>query len=451
MKSGETMSEELVLSPKQKNFYNNSTAQINISHGAVRSGKTFITNLRWLKYIKEGPPGKLLMSGKTKQSIKDNVLSDLFELIGEGNYRYWENRGELVIFGRKIKVVGADGIDAETKIRGQTYAGWYGDEITIQHPTFVKQAITRCSVADSQIFWTTNPDHPKHYIKSDYIDNQEMIDEGQVRNWHFYLDDNATLTDKYKKLLKASFAGVFYKRNIDGLWVIAEGIVYGEDYKPLIHKLPASTIQEMIKRKAFREYIGGTDFGYTHAMTGMIYGITGSDPLYPEYYQVGEFYRKKAKTDALVAWYAAWEKRLEKKLRIIYCDSAEPDRIVTMQEAGLRATGANKELNAGINTVMTVFKDNRLFISDECVETENELLVYRYPDEDDKKGKNDKAIDDKPIDDDNHAMDAKRYAIHNFELHLIGARHAENKRKAREARREELENQPRRQRRGKSF
>lgn len=439
--------EPLVLSSKQKDFYLNSTAQINISHGAVRSGKTFINNLRWLKYIKEGPKGKLLMSGKTKQSIKDNVLSDIFDLIGEGNYRYWEQKGELIIFDRKIKVVGADSIDAETKIRGQTYAGWYGDEITIQHPTFVKQAITRCSVADAQIFWTTNPDHPKHYIKRDFIDDKEMIAEGQVKNWHFFLDDNATLTEKYKKLLKASFAGVFYKRNIDGLWVIAEGIVYGDDYKPVIHKLPASTIADMIKRKAFREYIGGTDFGYTHAMTGMIYGITGADPLYPEYYQVCEFYKHKEKTETLVSWYLKWEERLEKKLRIIYCDSAEPDRIITMQEAGLRATGANKELNAGINTVMTVFKNDRLFISDDCVETDNELSVYRYPDENDQKANKDKPLKDVPIDDDNHAMDAKRYAIHNYELHLIGQRNADKKRKSREEKREALLNKPKKRRR----
>lgn len=432
------MTEALKLSPKQKDFYLNSTAKINISHGAVRSGKTFITNMRWLKYILEGPKGKLLMSGRTKQSIKDNVLNDIFELIGEENYKYAEQKGELSIFGRKIKVVGADSIEAETKIRGQTYAGWYGDEITIQHPTFVKQAITRCSVAHAQIFWTTNPDHPKHQIKTDFIDNDEMKGKGQVKVWHFLLTDNATLTDDYKDMLKASFSGVFYKRNIDGLWVIAEGVVYGDDYKPEIHKLPNDKVMKMIEEGAFREYIGGTDFGYSHPMTGLIYGVTG-DPLYPTYVQIAEFYKTKQKTEALVKFYLKWEERLEKKLRVIFCDSAEPDRIVTMQEAGLRATGANKELGAGINSVQTCFKNNRLYINETCVETDNELQVYRYPEDDDPKAKK-----DQPIDDDNHAMDSKRYAVHNYELYLIGQRKKEQKKAERQSKKEQLKNRPKR-------
>lgn len=434
----------LKLSPKQKDFYNNSTAQINISHGAVRSGKTFITNLRWLKYIQEGPPGKLLMSGRTKQSIKDNVLEDIFEWIGKDNYTYAEQKGELVIFGRRIKVVGADTIEAETKIRGQTYAGWYGDEITIQHPTFVKQAITRCSVDGAQLFWTTNPDHPKHYIKREFIDDKEMEAKGQVRSWHFYLEDNATLSESYKDLLKASFAGVFYKRNIDGLWVIAEGIVYGNEYKPEIHKLPHAQIQKMIDENVFREYIAGTDFGYSHPMTGNIYGVTG-DPLYPKYYQVAEFYKKQQKTEDLVKFYLEWEKKLDRKMRVIFCDSAEPDRIITLQEAGLRATGANKELGAGINTVQTCFKNNRLFISETCNNTENELQTYRYPDEEDKK-----ALKDKPLSEDDHSMDGKRYCIHNYELHLIGKRKEAQKQQEREMRKKMLKEDPRRKRRGRN-
>lgn len=433
----------LVLSPKQKDYYNNSNAQINISHGAVRSGKTFITNLRWLKYIQDGPPGRLLMSGRTKSAIKENVLDDLFEWVGTANYHYVEQRGELTIFGRKIKVVGADDITAEKSIRGRTYAGWYGDEITIQHPSFVKQAITRCSVTGAQIFWTTNPDHPKHEIKSNYIDDLEMAQAGQVRSWHFLLDDNYTLSDSYKRLLKASFSGVFYKRNIEGLWVIADGVVYGDDYNPKIHKLPHEQIQAMIAAGAFREYIGGADFGHTHPMVGGVYGVKG-DPLYPEYYQISEFYKTKQKTENLRDYFLTVERQIGKQIRVIYCDSAEPDRIVTLQDAGLRATGANKQLAAGINTVQVCFKNNRLFISDQCENTDTELQTYRFPDDDDPKARR-----DLPLDEDNHAMDMKRYAIHNYELQLIGKRKAYEKAVQREAERERLRNMPRRRGRGK--
>lgn len=401
------------LSAKQKDYFLNSRAKINISHGAVRSGKTFITNLRWLDYIRNGPPGKLLMSGRTTSTLKDNVLDDIFTIVGEGNYSYKESTGELVMFGRKIKCVGAEKIDAEARIRGQTYAGWYGDEITIQHPQFVKQAITRCSVPRAQIFWTTNPDHPKHFIKTDFIDNDIMKAKGQVKVWHFKLEDNKTLSSDYIELLKNSFGGVFYKRNIDGLWVLAEGVVYGDDYKPEIHKIPKKLVDAMIESGKFIEYIAGTDFGYTHPMTGLIYGVTDDEE--PQFIQVAEYYRTQQKTEDLAQWYLKQQDRLGQEIRVIFCDAAEPDRILTLKSFGLHARAAHKELMAGINSVQMMFKQGRLFISDDCENTDLELQTYTYPDPEDLKAKK-----DEPLDQDNHAMDAKRYAIHNYLKFLLG-------------------------------
>lgn len=407
----------LVLSRKQKHYYKHANAKFNISHGAVRSGKTFITNLKWLEYIRYGPPGKLLMSGRTLATLKENVLDDIFDLIGSQNYSYKAN-GELVIFGRRIKCVGADKVDAEKRIRGQTYAGWYGDEITIQHPLFIKQAITRCSVANAKIFWTTNPDHPKHPIKTDFLDNETMKERGMLKAWHFMLDDNATLTEEYKETLKASFGGVFYKRNIDGLWVIAEGLVYGDDYQPKIHKVPNAQILEMLDAKAFHTIVGGADFGFTHPMAGVLYGLKG-DPLYPEYYQISEFYQTNKKTEALRDWFISEQERMGKQAKVIFCDSAEPDRILTLQEKGLKATSSDKQIGPGINTVQTLFKNDRLYINEKCINTDNELSTYRYPNEDDTEAQQNK---DQPIDEDNHALDAKRYCLHNYEKYLIGQR-----------------------------
>jgi PBSX family phage terminase large subunit len=413
----------LKMSKKQKHFYLNSDAKINVSHGAVRSGKTFITNLRWLKYIREGPEGKLLMSGRTKQTIKDNVLDDLFALVGKSNYKYNQSTGDLTIFNRQIKVVGADNALSEEKIRGQTYAGWYGDEITIQHQSFVKQAITRCSVAGAMIFWTTNPDHPKHNIKTNFIDNKEMNDKGQVKTWHFLLEDNKTLTDDYVDLLKASFSGVFYERNIEGKWVLAEGIVYGSDFTEQTHTKRDSEIERMLAEGAFSHFIAGVDFGYTHPMAGMLVGVTHDW----EYYLIDEYYRTQQRTESLASWFTRYEEKLGKKIQILFCDSAEPDRIMTLKTHGLRATGSDKQISAGINTVQTCFKNMRLFIADRCVNTISELGLYRYPDKDES----DKIVKDVPVDADNHALDALRYVIHNYEKIRLKEQSGKKKRTSR--------------------
>jgi PBSX family phage terminase large subunit len=406
----------LQLSQKQKDFYKNSNARYNVAHGAVRSGKTFIMNLRWLRYIKEAPPGPLLMSGRTKDSLKENVLKPIFEIIGPANYQYKEQTGELIIFGRHIKCVGADKADAETKIRGQTYAGWYGDEITIQHKAFVLQAIARCSVPDSLIFWTTNPDHPKHYIKTDFLDNQPLMDMGDLKMWHFLMDDNATLSPKYVASMKSTYSGVFYKRNIEGLWVVADGLVY-QDYQPR-HRVSAATIQQMIASNQFKTFIAGTDWGYTHPMVGLIIGITHDN----RYYLIHEFYKTQERTESLVDWYKAKALTLPLPIEAIFCDSAEPDRIITMRAGNLPATNANKSIREGINAVMTLFKNDRLFISDACVNTDKELQMYSYPD-------GDSNTNDLPMDKDNHALDAGRYALFAYEKYLMTQTHKEDRRR----------------------
>ena len=70
-----------------------------------------------------------------------------------------------------------------------------------------------------------NPESPYHFIYTDYINNKELLNEGIVKVWHFNLDDNLHLSEKYKEELKRvnRKSKVSYKRNILGEWVIAEG------------------------------------------------------------------------------------------------------------------------------------------------------------------------------------------------------------------------------------
>jgi PBSX family phage terminase large subunit len=89
-------------------------------------------------------------------------------------------------------------------------------------------AITRCSVDGAQMFWTMNPESPYHFIYTDYITNQELLESGTVKTWHFTLEDNLHLSPRYIEELKRvnRKSKVNYKRNILGQWVIAEGIIY---------------------------------------------------------------------------------------------------------------------------------------------------------------------------------------------------------------------------------
>src|SRR5699024_222338 len=50
------------------------TARITAYEGSVRSGKTFTTLIDWVRYCRTGPPGRLLMGGRTERTIINNLI-----------------------------------------------------------------------------------------------------------------------------------------------------------------------------------------------------------------------------------------------------------------------------------------------------------------------------------------------------------------------------------------
>ncbi|MCS4139570.1 phage terminase large subunit [Salinibacter ruber] len=80
----------------------------------------------------------------------------------------------------------------------------------------------------------------------------------------------------------------------------------------------------------------------------------------------------------------------------IYCDHAEPDRIEELERAGYDAKKAKKSVTAGIDKV----KEHRLAFTPSSVNLQAEASRYRR-----------KPDSDKPVKQDDHGMDAMRYAI----------------------------------------
>lgn len=113
-------------SNKQKKAFQQSNKRINILEGAVRSGKTFVSFYIWIRYILDAPEGDLVMCGKTTGTLERNVLrakGGIFDLLGDGNYKYLRNQGMLIIGRRTIYCIGANDEKSENKIRGMTLAG----------------------------------------------------------------------------------------------------------------------------------------------------------------------------------------------------------------------------------------------------------------------------------------------------------------------------------------
>src|SRR5208283_2974679 len=82
--------------------------RITILEGAVRSSKTWAMMAKLVFHLNTYPvKGHRVITGVSKQTIYQNVLSDLFEVVGEGNYAYNRMSGDLDILGTKWLTIGA--------------------------------------------------------------------------------------------------------------------------------------------------------------------------------------------------------------------------------------------------------------------------------------------------------------------------------------------------------
>ncbi|WP_302579359.1 PBSX family phage terminase large subunit [Clostridium saudiense] len=385
------------LSKKQLHFLLTSDARINIADGAIRSGKTFVFNLRWLDYIVNGPRGILLMAGKTIRTLERNVLkaeNGLFDLVGEGNYKYNGSTGELEIAGRKIICIGASDERSENKIRGMTLAGALCDEVTLFPKSFVEQLIGRCSVAGSQLFWNCNPDSPYHFIKQEYIDNPKM--KHLVKHWRFLMYDNPYLVKtnpEYIKQAETTYTGVFYKRNVRGEWALAEGIVYDNfTDKCIVDDLP----------EEFDEIYVGVDHGVTHPATFIMIGVKDR-----EVYVIKEFYQSNRTNSELADEFINFIDGYS--VDGITVDSAAASLILEFNKRGIYTTDCNKDVIDGITLVTQLIGEKRLFVHKSCKNLIKEFYTYSWDDKKSQSQGKDVVI---KLNDD--CCDALRYACKTF-------------------------------------
>ena len=259
-----------MLSEKQKKFLKDDLRRINLLYGSVRSGKTYISLLKWAIWIGQQSQDKqFLMVGKTITKLKRNCLVLLEELIGD-NITYSISQKKAVIFGRTVWLEGANDERSESKIRGMTLQGCYVDELTQIPQDFYLMALSRLSEKGAVFLATTNPDHPKHYVKTEIIDN-DKLDKQVIK---FLLDDNIFLDETYKENLKKEYNGVYYERFINGNFIRAEGLVFPD----IANNLDKYIISKEEASKQYKNIGVGYDLGGNKSNFALICtGITADN------------------------------------------------------------------------------------------------------------------------------------------------------------------------------
>ncbi len=400
-------------SPKALDFIANSSARLCILHGSVRSSKTINCTVRWLTYIMAGPKGDLCMMGRTRDTLQRNVLNDIRDIVGEGNFK-WINKqgGELMIMGRRIYCVGGNNEDAESKIRGATFAGALCDEVNLYPQSVFNQLMARLSVEGAQCFCTCNPDSPYHWFYTDYIKNHDIEDK-QI--WQFMMEDNLSLSASYVKSLKQMYTGVWYQRMILGLWVAAEGRVY-DMFEPSNHLVDTNKmITSLNVHPRAIKWIVGCDYGTSTVMTWGLYAILPSLEKTKTILKVREFYydareKKAQKTDAeFVTEFQHWLGDLTPYC--IYCDPSAASWKEALRRCGYNVINAENDVINGIREVSARLCTGKYYVDKSCKSTAKEYASYVWDANAQKTGV------DKPIKDHDHTCDCDRYVIHTESLH----------------------------------
>ena len=371
-------------------------ARINILHGSVRSGKTISSIIKWIHLIKNQATAECLMVGKTERTLIRNIINPMLEMLPPSVISLNAGKGELILYGKRVYLVGANDERSESKIRGVSLQFSYVDEGTIIPESFMKMLQTRLSEPGAQLYITTNPDSPYHWMKQELIDAADLI---KANVWHFTLDDNPYLDPEYVEALKREFAGLWYQRYIEGLWVLAEGVVYPMwDEAKHVRPAPPGDLENIIV---------SVDYGVTNPSVFLMGGIhkpTGNVHVIKELYhdssQSGQLTDRQL-GDLMTGF-------VDKRVRYITVDPSATSFIAELRSRGYSVREAVNDVIPGIQQVSKLLSSETLFIDPSCTNTIREFGAYVWDENAQKRG------EDKPKKVNDHCSDTLRYMCQEF-------------------------------------
>lgn len=377
-----------------------------IADGAIRSGKTVSMGLSFVIWAMETFNGEnFAMCGKTVGSFRRNVLIPLKKMLITKGYKVTELKSEnLVTVERKGKVnyfyiFGGRDERSQDLIQGVTLAGVLFDEVALMPESFVNQATGRCSIEGSKMWFNCNPKEPNHWFYKNWIQeakNKKML------YIHFMMEDNLSLTERIKQRYRSMYTGVFYKRYILGIWIVAEGAIYDMfNRKKNTYK---DTEENIINLKYNSRRFISIDYGTANATVFLDWHDSGKEVLLDREYYWDSRKEGRQKTDEEYA--DDLEKFVNKdEIERVIIDPSAASFIAVLKQRGWRVKTADNEVIDGIRMTSTMISKRFLIVNEECQNTIDEMESYRWDEKASMKGK------EQPIKDKDHAMDAMRYFI----------------------------------------
>lgn len=370
----------MLLSDKQKEFWNAPFHRWNIKSGATRSGKTYMDYFMIPRRIREraGKSGLVVLIGNTKGTLQRNVIEPMIDLYGAALVSPIKSDNSAIMFGERVFCLGADSKKHVDRLRGSSIKYCYGDEVVTWEPEVFEMLKSRLDKEYSCFDGTCNPKDPEHWFKK-FIDS-----DADIFYQSYSLDDNPFLPANVRDALKREHRGVFYDRHILGLWAAAEGLIFPrfaespEDWD-FTGELP------VLSKVTIGIDFGGNGSATRMAACGFVGGYQKIIVLAEAGLPTGMTIDANAITKCYIDFYQRVLKQF-KRVDFVFGDSASPTMINTLVAAartvGLpwrHITGCRKNaVEDRPVTLSALLGGGRLAFLQECRDTKRALASLRW-------------------------------------------------------------------------
>ncbi|MCG1570870.1 PBSX family phage terminase large subunit [Staphylococcus epidermidis] len=385
-----------------KNFYR-------VVKGSRGSKKSKTTALNFIYRLMEYEWANLLVVRRFSNTNKQSTYTDLkwaTNQLGVTHlFKFNDSLPEITYkpTGQKILFRGLDDplkITSITVENGILCWAWFEEAYQIE--TFDKFSTVvesiRGSIDDSEFFKqitvTFNPWSERHWLKPTFFDEDTKLNNTfsytttyRVNEW---LDevDIARYEDLYRTNPRRA------RIVCDGDWGVAEGLVF-ENFE-------VKEFDWVKKLKEKQVVAHGSDFGFTQDPTTLISTIV--DLKNKELWIYDEHYQRGMLTDEIYQMY------LDKGLKNakIIADSAEKRLITEIKRKGISNLKPSIKGQGSIMQGVQFIQGFKIYVHPTCEHTIEELNTYTFDQDKDGNWLN------KPIDANNHLMDALRYSLEEF-------------------------------------
>lgn len=392
------------------NEFHHFKGRYRVVKGSRGSKKSKTAALWYIRHLYKHRGANLLVIRQTHRSLKDSCFTELkWALNRLGVSHHWKvTEAPLEITrmstGQKIYFRGLDDamkITSITVANGSLCWCWIEEAFQVRNESdfdSINEGV-RGTVDDGlfkQITLTFNPWHESHWLKKRFFDVEENEDLF-ARTTNYLMNEFLDESDrKMFEDMKKNNPRRYWVAGL-GNWGTTDGLVY-ENFE--VEEFSVGEIQSRYKV----ESVFGLDFGYTNDPSALFCGLVDVDNK--QMYVFNEMYEKGLSNEKIHERIVS----LGYSKEVITADSAEPKSIDRLKTLGVRRVkGAVKGKDSIMNGIDYI-QDYKIVIHPKCVNFITEIETYTWAE--DKQGNK----VNKPVDDNNHLMDAMRYGMEKYSI-----------------------------------